>query len=208
MENFLLVFVPLFIAIDAFGVLPLFLSITEAETQRETKSLAGEASLTAMIVGTGFLFAGQSIMRFLGITINDFRVAGGVILLCFAVYDLLFSHLQRSLADQHGTGSADGTQGRARSLAIVPLGIPLTVGPAALTALLLLGAEYGELVTVLAFALNILIVYLFFANSSYITKHVPKAVLRAISKVVALFLAAIAVMMVRTGLAMMLAHHK
>jgi multiple antibiotic resistance protein len=54
-ENFLLVFVPLFIAIDAFGVLPLFLSITEAETQRETKSIAGEASLTAMIVGTGFL---------------------------------------------------------------------------------------------------------------------------------------------------------
>ena len=182
----------------------MFLSITEGEPDSSRKTMAGEASLTAMIVGTGFLFAGQAVMRFLGITINDFRVAGGIILLCFAVYDLLFSHLQRSMSEQAGTLALEGGGGK-RALAIVPLGVPLVVGPAALTALLLLAAEFGPLMTVVAFAINILLVYAFFANFGFVTKYVPRAVLRAFSKVVALFLAAIAVMMMRTGLMMMFA---
>ncbi len=190
-------------AIDVFGTLPMFLSITEGEQEVHKRTIAGEASLTAMIVGTCFLFAGQAIMRFLGITINDFRVAGGIILLCFAVYDLLFSHLQR---EQSGAIDLEADGGR-RSLAIVPLGVPLVVGPAALTAVLLLAAEYGPLLTVLAFGLNIILVYFFFAYSGVILRRVPKAVLRAISKVVALFLAAIAVMMVRTGLSLMIKMH-
>ena len=199
-QNFLLAFVPLLVAIDVFGTLPMFLSITDGESERLRRTMAGESTLTAMIVGTAFLFAGQAIMRFLGITINDFRVAGGIILLCFAVYDLLFSHLQRSLAEQAMTGEVEGQVSGKRSLAIVPLGVPLVVGPAALTALLLLEAEFGAVVTVTAFALNILLVYLFFIFSGAIVKRIPSAVLRAVSKVVALFLAAIAVMMVRTGL--------
>jgi len=202
-QQFFLVFLPLFVAIDVFGTLPMFLSITEGESEDQKRTIAGEASLTAMIVGTVFLFAGQAIMRFLGITINDFRVAGGIILLCFAVYDLLFSHLQRSMSEQSAAYELELGGGK-RSLAIVPLGVPLVVGPAALTAVLLLAAEYGPLLTVLAFAINILIVYFFFAYSGVILRHVPKAVLRAVSKVVALFLAAIAVMMVRTGLSMMI----
>jgi multiple antibiotic resistance protein len=203
LQHFLLAFVPLLVAIDVFGTLPMFLSITDGETESLRRTMAGESTLTAMIVGTAFLFAGQAIMRFLGITINDFRVAGGIILLCFAVYDLLFSHLQRSLAEQAMTGQMEGVSGK-RALAIVPLGVPLVVGPAALTALLLLEAEFGPLITVTAFALNILLVYFFFVFSQVIVKRVPRAVLRAVSKVVALFLAAIAVMMVRTGLSFMI----
>ena len=198
---------PLFVAIDAFATLPMFLSITEGETEKSRKTMAGEASLTAMIVGTGFLFAGQAVMRFLGITISDFRVAGGIILLCFAVYDLLFSHLQRSISEQAAAYALEGGADGKRSLAIVPLGIPLVVGPAALTALLLLEAEYGALITVVAFAINIILVFAFLTNSSYVARYVPRAVLRAFSKVVALFLAAIAVMMVRTGLVMMAKAH-
>jgi len=205
LQEFFLVFVPLLVAIDVFGTLPMFLSITEGESERAKRSISGEASITAMVVGTGFLFGGQAIMRFLGITINDFRVAGGIVLLCFAVYDLLFSHLQRSISEQSAAYELEG--GGKRSLAIVPLGVPLVVGPAALTALLLLAAEYGPFVTVLAFAVNILLVYFFFAYSGVILRRIPKPVMRALSKVVALFLAAIAVMMVRTGLTMMAKGH-
>jgi multiple antibiotic resistance protein len=197
-EKFLLAFVPLLIAIDSFGTLPLFLSLTEGENAERRRSIAFESTASALIVGTGFLFGGRITMSFLGITINDFRVAGGIILLCFAVYDLLFSHLQRSMTEQAGAEEVEGS--RRRSLAIVPLGIPLTVGPAAMTALLLQAAQFGSLLTLAAFAANILIVYLLFANAARIVTHVPQVILRALSKVVALFLAAIAVMMVRTGL--------
>lgn len=205
LETFLLAFVPLFVAMDAFGTFPLFITMTEEETQLSLQRVAGQATLTAMIVGTAFLFGGQAIMRFLSITINDFRVAGGVILLCFAVYDLLFSHLQRSLVEQGSPDDVSSHYSRANNLAIVPLGIPLIVGPAALTALLLLAAEVGPLITVVAFATNVLLVYFLFRHSRLIVRYVPQQVLRAASKVVALFLAAIAVMMMRTGLVAMIA---
>lgn len=203
-EEFLLAFVPLFIAIDAFGTLPLFVSMTDGYTPEVKRTIAGQATLTAMLAGTGFLFAGAAIMKFLGITLNDFRVAGGIILLCFAVYDLLFSHLQRSISEQQRAGYIEQKNGRvSHSLAIVPLGIPLIVGPAAFTALLLLGGQHGSFITLYAFALNILFVYVLFAYAHVILRRVPQAVMRALSKVVALFLAAIAIMMVRTGLTAM-----
>jgi multiple antibiotic resistance protein len=203
-ETFLLAFVPLFVAIDVFGSFPMFLTMTDRETPDSRRKIAGISTLTAMIVGSGFMFGGQAIMRFIGITISDFRVAGVVILLCFAVYDLLFSHLQRTMSEETNTSTIEQKHQRSFSLAVVPLGVPLIVGPAALTAVLLLVSQYGPVITSLAFALNILIVYLLFFNAHAITKRIPQAVLRAASKVVALFLAAIAVMMVRTGLTEML----
>ena len=204
----MLAFVPLFVAIDAFGTFPMFLSMTERETAESRKRIAGTATFTGFLVGIGFMFGGNATMKFLGITIGDFRVAGGIILLCFAVYDLLFSHLQRNLTEETTSGAVESKHQKSFSLAIVPLGVPLVVGPAALTALLLLVVQYGSLLTLLAFFLNILLVYLLFANAQAITKRIPQAVLRAASKVVALFLAAIAVMMVRTGLSEMLAAAK
>lgn len=203
-ETFLLAFVPLFVALDAFGSFPMFLAMTERETPDSRRRIAGTSTLTALLVGTGFMFTGTLVMGFLGITIGDFRVAGGIILLCFAVYDLLFSHLQRSLSEEERSGEVESKTQRAFSQAIVPLGVPLIVGPAALTALLLLVSQHGGSLTFIAFAINILLVYLLFSNAATITKHIPQAVLRAASKVVALFLAAIAVMMVRTGLTEML----
>jgi multiple antibiotic resistance protein len=101
-------------------------------------------------------------------------------------------------------GAVTTPDSRGVSLAIVPLGIPLIVGPAALTAILLLGAQVGGAMTLAAFGVNIVLIYLLFSNGTRVTKHVPQAVLIAASKVVALFLAAIAVMMVRTGLVGML----
>lgn len=186
----------------------MFLNMTERETAESRKRIAFMSTLTGLIVGSGFMFGGQAMMKFLGITISDFRVAGGVILLCFAVYDLLFSHLQRNLTEQTTTGSVESRHQPSFSLAIVPLGVPLIVGPAAMTALLLLASQYGGGITAVAFFLNILFVYLLFSNAQAITKRIPQAVLRAASKVVALFLAAIAVMMIRTGLAEMLAGAK
>lgn len=204
LETFLLAFVPLLVAIDAFGSFPIFLSMTERESAASRRAIARVATLTALAVGSGFMFGGQAIMRFLGITIDDFRIAGGIILLCFAVYDLLFSHLQRSLSEETKASDVESQKQSGSSLAIVPLGVPLIVGPAALTALLLQVSLYGGLITSIAFAINILLVYLLFSNAPFVTRHVPRPVLRALSKVVALFLAAIAVMMVRTGLTEML----
>ena len=92
METFLLAFIPLFVAIDVFGVLPLYVGLTESMGEHERACLISQATLTAFLISVVFLVAGKLLFVFLGITENDFRVGGGVVLLVLAVTELLFAH--------------------------------------------------------------------------------------------------------------------
>ena len=191
MENFLLVFIPLFVAIDIFGVLPLFVGLTARMGDRERKRLTLQATATAFAVSAAFLVAGKLLFSFLGITENDFRVGGGVLLLVFAVYDVLF-------ASEKEPHSQEATVG------VVPIGIPLIMGPAALTTILFLVQTYGYWWTIASLLANMVIVWFVFSRALTLTRFMGKAGSRAVAKVAALFLAAIAVMMVRSGVTGML----
>ena len=92
METFLLAFIPLFVAIDVFGVLPLFVALTEGMDDQQRTKLTAQATFTAFVISVVFLVAGKILFSFLGITESDFRVGGGIVLLVLAVNDLLFSH--------------------------------------------------------------------------------------------------------------------
>jgi multiple antibiotic resistance protein len=89
-NSLLLSFIPLFVAIDVLGVVPIFISLTERMSRRGRHSLITQATFTALGVSVVFLFGGRMIFDFLGITENDFRVGGGIVLLVLAVSDLLF----------------------------------------------------------------------------------------------------------------------
>jgi multiple antibiotic resistance protein len=90
------------------------------------------------------------------------------------------------------------------SAGVVPIGIPLIMGPAALTTIIILVDAYGYLWTIASLIVNMFIVWLVFTRSDMITKVLGKAGSRAVAKVVALFLAGIAVMMIRSGILQML----
>jgi multiple antibiotic resistance protein len=190
MEQFLLAFIPLFVAIDVFGVLPMFVALTEGLDEGRKKKLTREATFAALGVSIVFLLAGKWLFSFLGITESDFRVGGGIVLLVLAVYDLLFSK-DRKLDPNTSVG-------------VVPIGIPLIMGPAALTTIILLVDSWGYLLTVASLVVNMAIVWLVFAQSGLITRAMGPAGSRAVAKVAALFLAGIAVMMIRSGIAAML----
>ncbi len=185
MEIFFQAFIPLFVAIDVFGVLPLFVGMTGGMQKAERRRLTAEATLTAFLISLVFLVAGKLLFSFLGITENDFRVGGGIVLLVLAVNDLLFSH-----EPERRPGARVG---------VVPIGIPLIMGPAALTTILVLVTTYGYLWAVVSLLVNLLIVWVVFAQSAVITKALREAGSQAIAKVAALFLAGIAVMMIRSG---------
>src|SRR5215213_3893776 len=89
MNDFLRVFIPLFVAIDPLGLVPVFLSVTDGMDAARRRRTSFEAVTSASVICIGFMFLGDAIFRFLGITVNDFRIAGGVILLVLAVIDLL-----------------------------------------------------------------------------------------------------------------------
>ncbi len=186
----LLSFIPLFVAIDVLGVVPIFLSLTERLGSAQRNRLVTEATLTALAVSLAFLFGGRAIFSFLGITENDFRVGGGIVLLVLAVNDLLFPSLKQRDPEAN--------------VGVVPIGIPLIIGPAALTTILILVDSYGPVITIIALLANLSIVWLVFRYSHIVMRVMGTAGSKAFAKVASLFMAGIAVMMIRVGLSGML----
>lgn len=184
---FLLTFIPLFVAIDIIGTTPVFLGFTEGISNFQRKKLIYEACLTAFIVALGFLFAGKAVLRFLGITINDFRIAGGLVLLILSINDIL--------------SSSENRRNPHSNIGIVPLGIPLIMGPAALTTILILNDKYGFFPTITAMLANFIIIVAILTNAKWLTKALGDGGSKAFAKIASLFLAAYAVMMIREGIA-------
>ena len=189
---FILSFIPIFVAIDVLGLVPIFLSLTEGLKPPEKKKLITDATFTALAVSLVFLFGGRLLFNFMGITENDFRVGGGIVLLVLAVIDLTFTGDKTNRAPQTSVG-------------VVPIGIPLIIGPAVLTTLLIIVDSYGYLAAVVGLLANLFLVWLIFQNSDYIIRVMGEAGSKAFAKVAALFMAAIAIMMIRIGLTAMIA---
>jgi multiple antibiotic resistance protein len=185
-ETLLLAFIPLFVAIDVLGVLPLFISLTQGLEEHRRLVLISNATMTALAVAVIFLVFGKLIFSFLGITVNDFRIGGGIVLLVLAVRDLLFS-----TEDSRTTG---------RDVGVVPIGIPLIIGPAVLTTILILVDTYGYFATIVSLIINLAIVWIAFRQSKHILSLLGESGTKGLAKVFSLLLAAIAVMMIRVGI--------
>jgi multiple antibiotic resistance protein len=184
-EKFLLAFIPLFVAIDPIGLVAIFLGLggnADAHRRRHEGMLA---LITSLAVAVGFIFLGKIIFRALGITVADFQVAGGLILLGIAVRELL---------DLSGHNRYAG-----EAFGVVPLGMPLIAGPALLTALLILVDTVGILFTLLALLVNLLLVGFGFRYADHFTRWMGPQGLKGVSKLISLLLAAIAVSLIRRG---------
>lgn len=184
-ERFLLAFIPLFVAIDPIGLVALFVGLGTSASPENRRHQAFLGIFTGLCVAIGFIFLGKIIFAALGITVSDFQVAGGLILLCLAVRELvaLGPH-------DHGGGDEFG---------IVPLGMPLIAGPALLTALLILIDSVGLIYTLVSLLVNLAIVAFALCNAERFTRWMGKQGLRGVSKLIALLLAAIAISLIRRG---------
>ncbi|HNU92862.1 MAG TPA: MarC family protein [Spirochaetota bacterium] len=185
-KNLLLAFIPVFVAVDAIGTLPIYIALTDTMGRAEKRLVLIESLVTALCLAVGFIFLGKLIFRFLGITVGDFMVAGGAVLFCIAILDIL--------------GPQEGRKISQKQLGVVPLGTPLLAGPALLATSLLIIEEYGIVPTIVSVTLNILIAGGIFSLSNLLIRLLGEAGSKALSKITSLFLAAIAVMIVRKGL--------
>jgi small neutral amino acid transporter SnatA (MarC family) len=77
LRNILLAFIPLFAAVDAVGLLPVFVSLTQGMQEAEKRRVIYQSTLTGGLLAVGFVFLGRAIFRFLGIAMGDFLIAGG-----------------------------------------------------------------------------------------------------------------------------------
>jgi multiple antibiotic resistance protein len=191
MKTFLLCFVPLFVAVDAIGVLPIFLGLTQGSSPAQLRRIIFKSMITAALVALLFVAGGPQVLRLLGITIADFMVAGGVLLFVISIAELLKTGRTSPRIDTESLGT-------------VPLGVPLITGPAVLTTSMLLVDLHGLAYTSAAVVANVLLAGIIFSGAQFINKLIGATGASIISKVAHLLLGAIAVMMVRKGLVSLL----
>lgn len=186
LKNLPMTFIPLFVATDVFAVLPIFISVTSDIDQDSRKLIVKQSILTALAVGLIFAAIGEAVFRILDITVDDFKIAGGLLLLVIAILDLVRHGVERKKIEP--------------TIGVVPIGVPLIVGPAVLTTLIVLIDHYGIAPTILSLILNLAIVWISFVRAEEIIRIVGRNGIIALSKVMAILLASIAVMMIRLGL--------
>ena len=185
-QSFVLTFIPLFIVIDAIGNLPFVISLTEGMSHHERHRVINIASATAALIGLVFLFLGQWVLNVMGISVGAFAIAGGIILLVLSVRYMTSGRMIETVREE--------------MVAVVPIGTPLTVGPATITTLMLLVNQFPLYIVLVSFVINVFLTWIIFLLSNKIAGFMGQGGLKAVSRVFSLLLAAIAVNMVIHGL--------
>ena len=188
-KDFGLTFVPLFVAMDAISAVPILLTLTQDLIAKQRTRVIRIGLLTALLLGIIFILVGKGIFLLLGITVNDFLIGGGLILFLLGAKELVFGKMfeaQASVGDD--------------AVGVVPLWTPLVAGPSVLATLLILIDQYHLAMVTFAFIVNLLLCWLFFGQANRLVRLLGRSGLLALSKIMALFLAAIAVSMIHRGI--------
>ncbi len=185
---FLEAFVLLFAVIDALGTVPIFMALTD-DYPADRKRIIKQAIVISTAVLVVFSLFGWVIFDAFGITLDDFRIAGGIILFVVAV-----DHLRGDDTRSRGLEPSD--------VAVFPLATPLLAGPGAIsTVIIISGPPYGPLLALLVVACNAALAYLILSSSDRVRKFLGKNGANALSRITALLIAALAVSFVVGGIA-------
>ena len=184
---FLEAFVLLFAVTDAVGTVPIFIGLTEGYPG-DRRRIVKQAVVIATSILVLFTLFGWVIFEAFGITINDFRVAGGIILFIVAV--------------DHLTGEEDRRRGLEPSdVAAFPLATPLLAGPGAISTVIIISSSpYSPFLALIVVALNAILAYYILSSSEWVRRAMGKNGTVALSRITALLIAALAVSFIATGL--------
>lgn len=190
--------ISLFAVMNPLGIMPTFLSMTSSYTKEHQRQTATKAVLNSFLILLVFLLFGNFILNLFSITINAFRVAGGILLFGIA-YDLL--HAKASQVQ-----TPDSGEELPRSeISITPLAIPIIAGPGTITTVMALAAEPNvmmhkiEVFAAMVFVL--LMTYVIFYYSSTIHQRLSQSQLNVITRLMGFVLSIISIQMAATGLA-------
>ncbi len=186
-------FLTIMLVANVLPILPVTLELTSGHDPSTQRKLLLEATFVGSACAMGVAIAGGALLRATRLTADDLRAAGGLVLLVFAVYDLLFNRERRKrpigelLQEPHESS-------------LVPLAVPLLVGPAVLTTVLVVAEDAGKLAALVAIGANALLNAVIFTVAQPIHAKLGGGLGRAVGKVMSLVLATIAVSMIRTGI--------
>ena len=192
------IFLAVFIVVDPFGIVPIFISLTGSFSARRRRTTVLKATIVAFIVLCLFIFTGSAILRFLGIQPGSFFIAGGILMFIISI-DLLLGRQGRTK-----TSGDEGDEER-EDVSIFPLAIPMLAGPGAITTVLLYGSEdrmpgfilpvlVGSVALALAFAALTMLL------SSFFLRVLGKTGVSVIERIMGIVLTGLSVQFVYDGL--------
>ena len=198
-EYTLLAISSLFVIVDPIAIVPTFLAMTAEDTPAQRVRMARLACVIMVLVLMAFAVLGERILKFLGINLPAFQIAGGIVLLLIAL-DML--RAQRSRVQETREETAAGTA--KDDIAVTPLAIPMLAGPGAISTAILLHNRTSGFQQEVALCVAILVVgvvsYIILHLSSHGARWLNPIVLRIVTRVMGLLLAAVAVQFVVDGL--------
>ena len=193
MDIFISTFLKMFFIMTPFFVLSVFLTMTQYSTSKEKKALAIKVTISVVVISLILLFFGKHIFTIFGITLDAFRIGAGALLFLTAV------ELVKGSKDSAKVADKDVLQ-----LAVVPLSIPVIVGPGTIGILLVMGATFEDTSSLimgsLALISAVLVIGFMLYSSSIFERMMGKQGLLVISKITGLILAALSAQIVFTGI--------
>ena len=185
---FLKAFIILFVVMDPPGNIPVFIALTKGMSEEARKKELNYAVVVATILLLLFAFLGTIILYLLGITTDSFMIAGGILLLFFAL-DLLRGEHKYAMSGESRAG-----------VGAVPLGIPLLAGPGAITAVMVIMQSSGTFVVLLAIFFAIIATRLVLGQSDRLYELMGKIGSEVLSRVIGIIVAAIAIQFIAAGI--------
>ncbi|TPW13532.1 MAG: Multiple antibiotic transporter [Halothiobacillaceae bacterium] len=197
--EYIKLFVGLLAIINPFGVIPIFISMTAGETISQRRQTINVVAIGVAIILLVALFFGESLLQFFGITIDSFRVGGGILVLLMAIAML---HAKTSPIRQTDEEADESIE--KESVAIVPLAMPLLAGPGAISTVILAAHKGSGMAHYMIIALGMillsLIVWAVLRLSPWIAGRIGATGINIFTRIMGLILTAIAVEFIASGL--------
>jgi len=185
-------FITLFIVFDAIGNIPLFYSLTSHLNSAERNKIFTKSVVIACFLLIFFTLFGFLFLSYYGVTLNDFKVAGGLILFIIAIKGIF--------------GEIEAETLRSEDIAIVPMATPLLAGPGSIYMVIYINKIYGLLPTLFSIISNTFIAFILLKYSEILLSRLGKNLILVLSRIMSFLLAVIAITLLREGIINILYH--
>jgi len=201
-ELFISALVTFFVVIDPPGVMPIFGGLTEGTTNRHRRAMAVKSIIIATFVLLGFGYGGEWLLRQLHVSLDSFRIAGGVLLFLMALEMLFEKRTER----REGRAEAlmEGEHPIEIDISVFPMGIPMLAGPGAIASVMLFMGDTSSLaeqgVVLAAMGANLAICLALFLAVGPIMKFIGDTIAAMITRILGVILAALSAQFIIDGI--------
>ena len=186
--SFIQAFIVLFAVFDPIGNLPIFFSLTSILPEKERRKVAAKSSIVAFAILMVFAYGGPYLLKLLNVTLNDFKIVGGIILLIFAIEYVL------------GRSESYAARVKAEDVAIFPIATPLLAGPGSISVVMLtVNPPFGPVTTFTIITLNVMVAWAVLRLEGFFRGLLGYQGTTVISRIMGIIIGAIAVSFIREG---------